>query len=200
MEQDPGKLKREMRRTLRRRRDTLAAAYLKEASKSICLLGIEWFDALAEKGQGISKVFAYMQSGSEVDLTPLLVWLAARYPLGVPRIASETEMEFRRWSPGDPTSLNRFNIAEPIFTAPKLTVDETTVLLIPALTADVFGYRLGYGGGFYDRYLEGAGPCIKVAVLYGSMMTDRLIIEAHDMPADFILTEDGLNSAAKSQS
>ena len=193
--------KRELRRTLKHKRDSLAPSYLIEASKAICLLGIDWIEEQMGRSsivQSDVSAFGYLPTGSEVDLMNLQVHLAHKIPIGIPRILSNTEMEFKKWMPGDPTSLSRFNISEPLTTAPSMNVNEHAIVFIPALAADIRGYRLVYGGGYYDRYLSQSGPCIKVVVLYASMMVEGLQTEAHDIPADFILTEDGILAAVTS--
>jgi len=73
------------------------------------------------------------------------------------------------------------------------------LLLVPCVGFDADGYRLGYGGGYYDRTLAGwPGPTkpITVGVGYEACRTVALEREAHDIPLDMIVTESGLHARA----
>ena len=75
-------------------------------------------------------------------------WTTA-LPIVIARLG--TPLEFRRWMPGEPTMPGKWDIPRPPEEAPLVKPD---VLLVPLLAFDRKGYRLGYGGGFYDRTLE----------------------------------------------
>lgn len=86
-----------------------------------------------------------------------------------------------------------FNIPEPPATL-KATDDlQFDLILIPGLAFDKYGHRLGYGGGYYDRFL--AQPnCTgyRLGVGYAAQLTDRLPVASYDQPLDGLLTENGL--------
>jgi 5-formyltetrahydrofolate cyclo-ligase len=92
-------------------------------------------------------------------------------------------------------TLSRFGILEPAETAIK-PEEALQVLFIPALAYDLRGYRLGYGKGYYDRYLSSPEAAQKrpllVGVAHSMLLTDRLPHEPHDVPVDILLTEQGL--------
>ncbi|MBY0449077.1 MAG: 5-formyltetrahydrofolate cyclo-ligase [Cyanobacteria bacterium] len=92
-------------------------------------------------------------------------------------------------------SLGRFGILEPAETAIK-PEEALQVLFIPALAYDLRGYRLGYGKGYYDRYLSSPEEAQKrpllVGVAHSMLLTDRLPREPYDVPVDILLTEQGL--------
>ncbi|HSM18981.1 MAG TPA: 5-formyltetrahydrofolate cyclo-ligase, partial [Hyphomicrobiales bacterium] len=78
--------------------------------------------------------------------------------------------------------------------AEEAAVVRPDVLLVPLLAFDRAGFRLGYGGGFYDRSLEqlrSAGPVAAIGLAYSAQQTDECPRESFDQPLDAILTEDG---------
>jgi len=98
-------------------------------------------------------------------------------------------LTFRAWYPGCPMENDAFNIPKPKDT--ELIVP--TLLFVPCLGYSAGGYRLGYGGGFYDRTLAALAPRPFTAGLaYAHGYLPWLAPEPHDVPLDTILTEDGL--------
>lgn len=71
------------------------------------------------------------------------------------------------------------------------------IIFIPALAADVRGYRIGYGGGYYDRFLQRLNNrTIKVIPLYSKLLLENIPTEPHDIKADFIVTENEIFSTS----
>ena len=138
-------------------------------------------------------VSAFIPFGFEIDTRPLLLKLArAGFATCVPVVVKPaTPLQFRTWVPGDETVPGRWNIPVPPET--KATV-EPDVLLVPLMAFDARGYRLGYGGGFYDRTLErlrNMKPVIAIGVAYSAQQVDEVVRGQHDQPLDWILTEQG---------
>ena len=69
-----------------------------------------------------------------------------------------------------------------------ISADEFDLIIVPALTYDSKGYRLGYGGGYYDRYLR-AVPAYTLGLARERLVRDKLPIEQHDIPVDCVITE-----------
>jgi 5-formyltetrahydrofolate cyclo-ligase len=84
----------------------------------------------------------------------------------------------------------RFGIPTPREDAPLAACTSRTLCLLPALAATKKGLRLGYGGGFYDRFLPGF-PGTAMLPIYGVLLCDALPCEQTDRTADLILTEKG---------
>jgi 5-formyltetrahydrofolate cyclo-ligase len=104
-------------------------------------------------------------------------------------IAAEQPLVFRAWAPGDPLVPGAWDIPVPVDTAPEVVPD---VLLVPMLAFDRKGFRLGYGGGFYDRTLEKLRELKKVVaigVAYHAQMVDEVPVGIHDAPLDYVMTE-----------
>jgi len=84
-----------------------------------------------------------------------------------------------------------FGLLEPNPKNEEADLGSLEVIFIPGLAFDVKGYRLGYGGGFYDRVLKETSA-LKVGVCYSFQLLESLPVEPHDVPVDLILTEDGI--------
>jgi 5-formyltetrahydrofolate cyclo-ligase len=104
-------------------------------------------------------------------------------------VAKNTPLVFRQWAPGEALVLGRWNIKVPSEEAPEVVPD---VLLVPLLAFDRKGFRLGYGGGFYDRTLEKLRALKKVTAIgiaYAGQEVDEVPRDAYDQRLDWIMTE-----------
>jgi 5-formyltetrahydrofolate cyclo-ligase len=81
------------------------------------------------------------------------------------------------------------NIPEPIADEP-VAHDETALVLMPGLAFDPQGHRIGYGGGFYDRFLSAEPGHPTLALCYGFQMMEHLETEEFDIPVDVVLWAD----------
>jgi 5-formyltetrahydrofolate cyclo-ligase len=137
-------------------------------------------------------VAGYAAIGSEVDPFPLMAALSTQgHPLCLPRVEAKA-LVFRAWKPGDPMVIGPMNISEPDAKAKERRPD---LLLVPLLAFDRDGYRLGYGAGYYDRYLSAhrAKRTIRaVGIAYAGQAVERLPRAAHDEPLDAVATEEGV--------
>lgn len=104
-------------------------------------------------------------------------------------VQKNAPLEFRTWWPGAPTLPGVFNLPVPQGTA----VVRPHALLIPPIGFDSAGYRLGYGGGYFDRTLAALTPQpLKVAVAFELSRIDSIDPQPHDIPMDFVVTERGV--------
>ena len=97
----------------------------------------------------------------------------------------------RSWAPGEPLAETTWGIQEPLGDA---VVLEPDVVLVPLLAFDAQGYRLGYGGGFYDRTLAGLRAKKTIAAVglaYDEQKVDAVPHESYDQPLDWVLTPSG---------
>jgi 5-formyltetrahydrofolate cyclo-ligase len=129
----------------------------------------------------------------EVDPAPLLKSLGeAGFRLALPAMQGKGKpLLFRAWTPGDETAAAQWGIAEPLADKPVLEPD---VVLVPLLAFDADGYRLGYGGGFYDRTLlrlRAAKPVMAVGIAYDELKVDAVPHLDYDQRLDWVLTPSG---------
>jgi 5-formyltetrahydrofolate cyclo-ligase len=144
--------------------------------------------------RGDETVAAYWPLPDEFDTRPLLdVLAAAGHPLCLPVVAMrDAPLVFRAWKPGDRLERGAFGVLAPMADAP---IADPEVLLVPMLGFDAAGYRLGYGGGYYDRTLaqrRRRGGVQAVGLAYAAQEVPALPRTANDQPLDAILTENGL--------
>ena len=104
-------------------------------------------------------------------------------------VEKDAPLVFRAWTPGDELIEESFGTRAPADTA---AVVEPDLLLVPMLAFDRDGYRLGYGGGFYDRSLDrlrGMKRVVAVGVAFAGQEVDAVPHDALDQPLDWIVTE-----------
>lgn len=132
----------------------------------------------------------YWPFKGEVDLHPLLQTLTARGSVAALPVVIEkaAPMIFRAWAQGQPLTRGIWDIPVPARDARV----EPTLLLVPLLGFDRAGYRLGYGGGYYDRTLAAmAVKPLSIGIGYSAALLETIHPQPHDIPLDRILTEDG---------
>jgi 5-formyltetrahydrofolate cyclo-ligase len=131
----------------------------------------------------------YMPMRTEID--PLPAMAAHRGPVCVPVIAGPGRpLRFRQWAPGCPMVAGEFGALIPA----EGDWLEPEVLIVPLLAWDRHGYRLGYGGGFYDRTLEmlrARRPRRAVGFAFAAQEVPEVPREANDQRLDLIVTETG---------
>ena len=126
--------------------------------------------------------------GSEPDTSALFDPLLARGKrLVLPRMLPGRQMEMRQFVPHRPLVPHPFGIPEPDADCPLILPGQIDLVLVPALCYDRQGYRLGMGGGYYDRWLAGFGG-YTVGLCRQALLQDRLPVEEHDRPVDVVIT------------
>ncbi len=108
--------------------------------------------------------------------------------VGYPRVEGDGVMRFRSVVSLLDLTPDAYGIPAPRADAPVITPDKDTLMLVPALAIDRDGYRLGQGGGYYDRYLTDY-PGITMGVIREAAYLPTLSREAHDLPMQSIVTE-----------
>ncbi len=132
----------------------------------------------------------YIPMRTEID--PLPAMAAHQGPVGVPVIIGKAQpLRFREWTPGAAMIEGAFRALIPAEGA----WVEPEVLIVPLLAFDAAGYRLGYGGGFYDRTLEGLrarGPVLAVGFAFAAQEVAEVPVDATDQRLDAVVTEMGV--------
>ena len=107
--------------------------------------------------------------------------------LSLPKIRKNYQMNFFHWSTKDPLEINDYGIPEPISDIIKLP----NILLVPLVAFDNNYNRIGYGGGFYDRYikkLKKKKKIVTIGLAYSFQKVKKIPVTKYDIQLDFILT------------
>ena len=131
----------------------------------------------------------YYPYNYEINVIKILEKLEnLKYKILLPKIKKNHQMDFFSWSTKDPLLINKFGIPEP--TTNKVIYPD--VLLVPIVAFDNNLNRIGYGGGFYDRYIKKIRKkknIITIGVAYSFQKVKKIPINKHDIKLDFIITE-----------
>ncbi len=180
--------KQQLREAAKRSR---ADAFLRQgrtAAEGIASHGLDFTNVLT--GAWVS---GFSAINDELDPLPLMMRLQATgYRLALPVLQGTGQpLLFRSWQPGNPVVTKRWGIREPLPEAPLVQPD---VILVPLLAFDAEGYRLGYGGGYYDRTLAEARAgrsVIAIGLGYDSQEVPAVPHDDFDQQLDWVLTPSG---------
>ncbi len=133
-------------------------------------------------------ILAYFSFRQEPDLSPLFT--DSKHRWGFPRCVDKS-LIWHTWEPGEPLSKGAYGIFEPQPDSPILEPNEVDAILVPAVACDRQGYRLGYGGGFYDRLLSSPHWASKptVGIVFEFAYLPQLPVDPWDKPLHSICTE-----------
>ena len=169
-------------------RATMSPGACRQASEQIC----EWIRGWV-RYQESGTILTYMPMRNEVDLT-LLFANGGKKKWAIPRIEAGGRMRFHLY---DSSRLVRhtFGMLEPDLDCPEIPSDQIDLALVPGLAFDKAGWRLGYGGGFYDRFLSGFRG-ISTGVTYQTLLLEHVPHDPHDIAMQVVITEVGIITVA----
>jgi len=178
--------KNELRNKARAQRQKIMASQWQVINHNLC----RYLSRLL-KTQCPNRVFSYVATNEELDPTEAL---SEFMPVGLPCVLGVRQMEFYPWTTGQKLVKNRFGILEPtISNASAWSPKKGDIMIVPCVSLDSRGTRLGYGGGFYDSYLsQHCEPIIKVGVCLKRSIVSELPREAHDVFLDWGVSEAGI--------
>jgi 5-formyltetrahydrofolate cyclo-ligase len=187
---DLKRAKRRVRSAVRGERDAVPVDVRKERAERV----VERFLALPEVGRART-IMLFSSFGSEVPTGSLIGRLHERgVVVALPRIDGAALVPVT-YAPGDPTTTTSFGAEEPVAGAP-LDPSSIDVVGVPGVAFDRRGRRIGYGGGYYDRFLRGL-PAFTVGLVFGLQVVDAdLPAGRFDLPVDAIVTEEETIRAA----
>ena len=113
------------------------------------------------------------------------------YQISLPKIKKNFQMDFFRWSTNDPLSINKYGIPEPISNK----IVYPNILLVPLVAFDEDLNRIGYGGGFYDRYIDKIKKnkkIITIGLAYPFQKVKKIPVNKYDFKLDYIVTNKGI--------
>lgn len=183
--------KKELRVMMQGRRDALHSAYRAQASVEICkhlTATNAWLRA--------DKVFLYLPFGSEIDTLPLIhqAWAAGKHVF-LPVCQANRKLALARYQRETPLVKTDYGVKE---VAPDaydfLPLTQLDFCLVPGLIFDRFGGRIGYGGGYYDRFLpQLPDHCFSVAAAFSCQILDiPLPLEPFDVRLTYLCSEHGM--------
>ena len=165
-----------LRVQMRQRKKAVTPEEIAVKSQALCHMVLEhpaYRDA--------ATVYGYLPFNQEVDLRPLLQQaLADGKQVALPKCCGR-EMHFILISDLSQIRRSAIGAPEPIADTP-VARDETALVIVPGVAFDREGYRIGYGGGYYDRFLMREPNHPTISVCYDFQVLPRLETEPHDIP------------------
>lgn len=173
-----------LRRSILEKRRSLSAVQWRVDSDRLCEQ-LQSFPLYLEA----KTILAYFSFRQEPDLS-LLFNLNSQQRWAFPRCVGKSLL-WHLWQPGEQLILGKFGILEPLPTAPTISAKNVDLILVPAVACDRQGYRLGYGGGFYDRMLSTPDwhNVATVGITFEFAYLTRLPVESWDIRLQHICTE-----------
>tara|TARA_B100001063_G_scaffold198724_1_gene191386 strand:+ start:149 stop:691 length:543 start_codon:yes stop_codon:yes gene_type:complete len=138
------------------------------------------------KGKTIGGYYPY---NYELNIMPILENFEKKnFLISLPKIRKNSQMDFFYWSTKDPLNINKYGIPEP----KSSKVRYPDILLVPLVAFDKDFNRVGYGGGFYDRYIKKIKKIkklITIGLAYSFQKVKKISINENDIQLDFVITE-----------
>ena len=173
--------KKELRRSIRERKRAMTEEEIVSRSEKLGILF-----AASEAYKSAKTIYGYLPYNQEVRTVPMLEQaLKDGKRVAVPKCYGD-EMKFIFMDDLSKVEKGYANIPEPIADEP-VADDETALVLMPGLAFDPQGHRIGYGGGFYDKFLSREPNHPTLALCYAFQMLPELETEEHDIPVDTVL-------------
>lgn len=173
--------KRQLRQTVRQQKRAMSEA-------DICLRSqkLGQLFAASQAYQHARTIYGYLPYNQEVRTVPMLEQaLRDGKRVAVPKVYGE-EMKFIYLDDLTQVAKGYAGIPEPIADGP-VADDKTALVLMPGLAFDPQGHRIGYGGGFYDKFLSSEPDHPTLALCYDFQVFPVLETESHDIPVDTVL-------------
>lgn len=173
--------KQELRKSIRAKKRAMSPEEIEARSAAL----LELFTATDAYKQA-KTLYGYMPYNQEVRTVPILERaMRDGKKVAVPKVYGD-DMKFLYITDFEGFAKSDFGIPEPIADEPAAE-DETALVLMPGLAFDPAGHRIGYGGGFYDKFLSREPNHPTVALCYAFQVLEQLETEAFDIPVDLVL-------------
>jgi len=141
-----------------------------------------------EEYQSAAAIYCYIDFKNEVSTEKIIAHaFSQQKKVAVPKIDAG-KMNFYYIKSFDDLTPGYYNIMEP---ATDQIADEHGFMILPGVAFDKQGHRIGYGGGFYDKYLSAHRDLYKAAIAYDFQILDSITFEPHDIPIDILISEKG---------
>ncbi|MCR8968821.1 5-formyltetrahydrofolate cyclo-ligase [Facklamia sp. 7083-14-GEN3] len=182
------KSKTELRKEIFEKRAQLSKEYRRSAEEKI-------FQQLFELDEykKAKKIMVYYSTDEEMNTHPIIqrAWKDGK-EVGIPRVFPDRVMEALVYKENATLERSAFGILEPEKISKRLEPEDIDLIIMPCVTCNNRGERLGYGGGYYDRYLLRAKNAYLVLPYYAQLQYDEIPTEEHDKKVDMVMTEEGI--------
>ena len=141
-------------------------------------------------------IFIYLSFGSEIDTRPIIdIALEDGKEVYIPKVyKSNKDMKAIRLNSYDNLEENSMGILEPKDDSSFIAKENIDLIIVPGAVFDIHGNRIGYGGGYYDRFLADIkDKRNKVVLAYDLQVVDFIEVEEHDIKMDYIITNSRIN-------
>ena len=173
--------KTSLRKQIREKKRAMTPEQIETASQKLCELFLR-----SELYRRAKTIYGYLPYNQEVRTVPMLEQaLADGKRVAVPKVYGD-EMKFICLTDLNQVETGYAGIPEPVADGP-VADDPTALVLMPGLAFDREGHRIGYGGGFYDKFLASEPTHPTLALCYEFQMVQQLPVEEFDIPVDVVL-------------
>ena len=161
----------------------------KNSSKNLKINFNEIMNILKLSKISNKSIGGYYPYNYEVDAIDILKkFEKKKYQISLPKIKKNFKMDFFNWSTIDPLSINEYGIPEPI----SKKIVHPSIILVPLVAFDKNLNRVGYGGGFYDRFIKRIKKkrrkIVTIGLAYSFQRIDSVPTNKNDIKLDFIIT------------
>jgi 5-formyltetrahydrofolate cyclo-ligase len=186
---DSHQIKTDLRKSVRQRRNSLSAPQQQTAAKRLVDSVVKlptWASA--------KHIAIYLANDGEINTEPLnTIARSLGKQIYLPKITDNDTLEFAHWETGAELGKNRYNIPEPPLTAQHYPVSQLDIVFLPLVGWDLFGCRLGMGGGFYDRALANIVGPLLVGLAHECQQVENIPQDSWDLVVTFIATDAALH-------
>lgn len=173
--------KQELRKAIRQRKRAMTPEEIESRSQALCHKFLE-----SDDYQKAKTIYGYLPYNQEVRTVPILEQaIRDGKRVAVPKVYGD-DMKFLYLDDFSKVEKGYSGIPEPVDDGP-VADDETALVLMPGLAFDPQGHRIGYGGGFYDKFLSREPNHPTVALCYGFQILPELETEEFDIPVDTVI-------------
>lgn len=176
--------KKELRKELIEQRKNLSSDYRHTADNIIIHKIIE-----SKAYQEAHIIFCFVSMEDEINTKPIIEHaLSTGKCVAVPKCIEKGIMHAYQITSFDDLGNGKYGILEPKKHCQLIKASDIDFAIVPCLSCNSEGYRIGYGGGYYDRYLSNLS-CETAVVCYCEMMRENIPVEAFDVKIDILITD-----------
>lgn len=179
--------KKKIRAEVKQYRRELPTEYCRQSDAAIVSLVTE-----LDEFKRADVIFCFVGAAEEVNTMPVIqeAWRLGKR-VGAPLCVHKGIMEVRRIFAGADLQAGAYGISEPKQGLPLIAPEEIQLVIVPCLSCSHDGKRLGYGGGYYDRYLPQV-QALKAVLCRERLIRNDIPVDEHDLRMDLVISEAGV--------